>query len=367
MNKRLVYICSNEAKSGNCSQGVISKINCQVCQFKAVGYDTFIQAPKPKYALGKLDIYNPFSSIMDWSCVRHRNNVDAVYIRLVRIDLPFLKLLAEIRRKNRNVKILFEFPTYPYKGEMPAFHGRVLYCRDRFYSNFLKYYVDYIVMPATGYGRLFGIDVLYVPNGVAYEDVPVVSKKTQDGSIHLLAVASMCIWHGYDRLIRGLGEYYETDGRVKVVLHLAGSGPELKRYQRLVRKYHLEEYVFFEGFCEGEKLNELYEKCQIGVGSLGVHRTWDGKVISSLKLKEYALKGLPFVLEGHCDMESRETSRYILRVPQDETAIDIRRMIRFYHKNYDGNASLNSEIKERFRDFYDMEKLFKPVTDFLGS
>lgn len=366
MSKKLIYICSREAKLKKCSKGVISKIELQNKQFNLIGYNTLIQAPKPKH-LEKIEVINPFLSSLNWSNIKCRDHIDAVYIRLVRIDFPFIKLLAKIRKENKDVKILFEFPSYPYKGELVSNQGKLIYYKDLFYSDFLRFFVDRIVLTVPGYQKLFGIKVLYVPNGVEYDNKKVMPRINDDGVIHLLAVASMSVWHGYDRIIRGFAEYYAAKNDVKIVLHLAGVGAELKRYKYLVKKHHLEKYVIFEGFCEGEKLNELYKKCHIGLGSLGVHRTWDGKVISSLKLKEYASKGLPFVIEGICDMEDDTTRKYILRVPSDETPINISKIIDFCKSVYAENKAINNMIKEEFRRYYDMDKLFEPVIDFLDS
>lgn len=373
MGKKLIYICSDNQRPGKRSEkgakGVNLKIEEHIRRFKAAGFDTMICAPKDKYTGGWGNILNPFGTIMNWSHVKPARNVSAVYTRLsmTMIDSAFLKTLMEIKKRNKDVKILFEIPTYPNKGEMTTVRKKLLYYRGCFWGNFLKLFVDRIVLSTPGYKKVFGIRVMYVPNGAAYDDRKLPEKVMNDGEIHLIAVSSMRFWHGYERLLEGLSIYYKAKREVKVVLHLIGTGIELKKYQLLVKKYHLEQYVIFEGFCTGDKLDGIYDKCHIGVGSLGIHRIDRKLNVSSLKLKEYASKGLPFVTEGFCDMEYPETKKYILKVPSDETVINIPDIVSFYNRIYGGNQMVNEEIKEKFRIYYDMEKVFKPVTDFFTS
>lgn len=371
MGKKLIYICSDSERPGKRSEkdakGVNLKIEEQIKQFKAVGYDTLMCAPKENYMVDLGNILNPFGTVMNWSHVKPARDVSAVYTRLPMIDLAFLKILMEIKKRNKDVKILFEIPTYPYKGEMKTVRKRLLYYRGCFWGIFLKFFVDRIVLSTPGYKKVFGIRVMYVPNGVAYDNRKLPEKVVNEGEIHLAAVSSMRFWHGYERLFEGLSLYYKTKREITVVVHLVGTGIELKKYQLLVKKYHLEKYVIFEGFCTGEKLDGIYDKCHIGVGSLGIHRIDSKLNVSSLKLKEYASKGLPFVTEGFCDMEYPKTKKYILKVPSDETAINITDIVSFYNRIYSGSQMVNVEIKEKFRKYYDMEKVFKPVTDFLTS
>ena len=50
--------------------------------------------------------------------------------------------------------------------------------------------------------------------------------------IRLVAVAGLAKWHGYDRLLEGLGEYYRTDVERKVIFHIVGEGPVREEYEQ---------------------------------------------------------------------------------------------------------------------------------------
>jgi len=87
--------------------------------------------------------------------------------------------------------------------------------------------------------------------------------------LHLLCVANVSKWHGLDRLMKGLATY---QGPVKVTLHIAGDGADLSTLKKLAGNLNLSNQVIFHGFTAGAALDNLFNTCHIGVGSLGIHR-----------------------------------------------------------------------------------------------
>lgn len=374
MDKKLVYIAPGYGEKSvgvNNNIGVERKIGYQLEQFQRIGYKTYVKSPaKLPNARRWANILNPFGSVMEWSTAGIKINVDVVYIRHSRIDYPFLKLLADIKKNNKDVKVILEVPSYPYKGEMISPKAKALYVKDRIYSCFLHKYIDRITTPAVGYRKIFGVPVIYIPNGADYEQNTVCADRSvHQNEIHLIAVSTMQFWHGYDRLIQGMADYYSTgDAKRTVVLHLVGKGKDEGRYRSLTEKYKLENYVKFEGFCEGEQLESIYANCQIAVGSLGIHRAGPDIRVSSLKLKEYAAKGLPIILSGKSDIANAETKPYILSVPYDDTPVKVERIVRFYDRLYgDGSETVHKDIRDAFRNVSDIKKLFQPVLDYIEN
>ena len=76
----------------------------------------------------------------------------------------------------------------------------------------------------------------------------------------------------------------------------------------------------------GDELNAVFDQCSFAVGSLARHRTGISD-IKTLKNREYASRGLPFVYsENDSDFDHQP---YILKAPVDESPIDIARIVEF--------------------------------------
>ena len=80
------------------------------------------------------------------------------------------------------------------------------------------------------------------------------------------------------------------------------------------------------GAQSGAALDELFEKADCGVGSLGRHRSGITH-IKTLKNREYAARGIPFIYSEIDD--DFEHQPYIMKAPADETPIDIPLLIDF--------------------------------------
>ena len=161
----------------------------------------------------------------------------------------------------------------------------------------------------------------------------MLSKNTS--VIHLLGVAEVHYWHGYDRLIDGLGRYYQNPANTTVFFHIAGGiwksemhdSQHAPGFYELINKYHIEKYVIFHGQKMNEELDELFNEADFAIGSLARHRSGIDK-IKTLKNREYAARGISFAY-SETD-EDFDKMPYILKVPANESPIDIHRLIRFY-------------------------------------
>lgn len=164
-----------------------------------------------------------------------------------------------------------------------------------------------------------GIDVASVP--LRHIPTPVTT------DLHLLFVANVSRWHGIDRLLRGLANY---DGPVTVILHIAGEGAELPHLKRLVNELNLSDKVVFHGFTTGSSLDDLFDRCHVAVGSLGMHRNRLTES-STLKVREYCARGIPWIIACR-DPDFPTGFPYLLQLPADESAVDIGAVIAFAKK-----------------------------------
>jgi hypothetical protein len=83
----------------------------------------------------------------------------------------------------------------------------------------------------------------------------------------------------------------------------------------------------------------VFNRADLGIGSLARHRS-NVTYIKTLKNREYAARGIPFIYsETDTDFENMP---YILKVPADESPIDIKKIIKKYF--------LISETPEQIRN-----------------
>ena len=116
-----------------------------------------------------------------------------------------------------------------------------------------------------------------------------------------------------------------------------------KEFKKIVIDNHMEDYVILYGKKHGEELDNLFNKCDFGIGSLGRHRVGIDK-IKTLKNREYAARGIPFIYsETDSDFD---TKPYVLKVPADESPASVQDIIDFYKKNSMNPQQIRDSIKE---------------------
>ena len=230
------------------------------------------------------------------------HQVELIYVRSFHNANPFtIRLFSKLRKAG--IKIAMEIPTYPYDSEYAGFPlvTRLGIQVDKVFRKTLAKHVNAIVT-FSDYHCIFGQRTIQISNGVDFDSIPLkktVSKNTS--VIHLLGVAEVHYWHGYDRLIEGLGKYYQNPANTTVFFHIAG------------------------GIWKSEMHDS--QQADFAIGSLARHRSGIDK-IKTLKNREYAARGIPFAYsETDGDFDKMP---YILKVPADESPIDIHRLIRFY-------------------------------------
>ena len=145
--------------------------------------------------------------------------------------------------------------------------------------------------------------------------------------------------HGYDRLIKGLHNYYnkKSEDKRRVDFYLVGGGTCLKEYINLTNEYKLDKYVHFTGFLRGKELDEIYKLASLGVGCLGLYRNGH-QACSALKTKEYLIRGIPFIVAGE-EIGISNKFKYMLNIPNDSSDVDIDEILKF-------NARIEKEDQE---------------------
>lgn len=277
-----------------------------------------------------------------------------VFIRYVGMARPcFNSFLSKV--KSRGTMIFMEIPTYPYDGEIDLSSFRKAYgtLRERFFRLFLYRYVDKIVTSSL-FDNIFKIPTVKISNAPAYK-LPVKSIQSREG-LHMIAVANLAFWHGYDRLIRGMANYYKKPHAEDVNLTIVGKGNLgiFNELVNMVKENSLEDHVRFLGQKKNTELDKFFEESNLAIGCLGCHRK-NIYEVKSLKNVEYAMRGIPFVYsESNSDFDQRP---YVLRVPADESDIDISQLLVFVKNLSLSPADIHNSVKEYTWD-NQMKKVF---------
>ena len=237
--------------------------------------------------------------------------------------LLFLKRASKYVRK-----ILIEIPSYPYDGELKcsSVHTIILKYKEMLCRQILHLWVDYVITYAND-RRIFHIPCIHISNAPAYR-LPIKKDNVLHSPIKFIAVANIAYWHGYDRLINGFVNYYKINDRQNVELMIVGDGDSntIETLKKIVIDNNLQNRIQFLGSKDGQELDELFDNSDLAIGCLGCHRKRVVE-IKSLKNIEYAMRGIPFIYsENNLDFDNMP---YILKVPADESPIDVNELISF--------------------------------------
>lgn len=326
--------------------GISKKIHYQVDALKACGLDVQIcylsESDGNKYRMidniilcdygqglkGKILKRIEFTSIANYAI---KEGISFVYIRSDHNASPFtIKMVKKMRKAG--IYVVMEIPTYPYDNEKASSSRKLQRFVDKYFRKCLAKHLCRIVT-FSDYNRIFGIPTIQISNGVDFSKIKL-KQRTNDTSheLHLIGVAEIHYWHGFDRLVQGLIKYYDTNPNYKVIFHIVGSffgEREKNDIIPLIKTYDLEPYIILHGAKHGEELDELFEQSDMAIGSLARHRSGITN-IKTLKNREYAARGLSFIYsEQDSDFEDKS---YILKVPADESPINVNSIINFYQK-----------------------------------
>lgn len=283
-----------------------------------------------------------FSSITKYA---QKNDIEFVYIRSNHNANLFTIRMVK-RMKQAGMKVVMEIPTYPYDSEYEAQGMSKQIFQDKLFRNRLAKYLDAIIT-FSDYKEIFGQKAINISNGIDFDNVPMKATKNNTcKELNLIGVAEIHQWHGFDRIVKGLANYYSKRQDYIVKFHVVGyffSAEGETAFKRIISDNHMEDYVILYGKQHGKTLDQIFDWCDMGIGSLGRHRVGIQQ-IKTLKNREYAARGIPFVYsETDSDFDNRP---YVLKAPPDESPIDIQQVIDFY-KNLNMSPI---EIRESIQD-----------------
>lgn len=262
-------------------------------------------------------------------------DIQLVYARSFMNANPWLiRLFSRLRRAG--IRAVTEIPTYPYDGEFVGFPllARLGLYTDKMFRRRLSAQMDAMVTFSDA-TEIFGQRTINISNGVDMDSIPLHRPTPTPGEIHILGVAEVHYWHGFDRMIAGLGEYYNKVERPReIFFHIVGGVAQSEMHDsvhapgfaELIERYCLGDRVIFHGQLHGDALDAVFDRCSFAVGSLGRHRSGITD-IKTLKNREYATRGLPFIYsERDSDFDDKP---YVMKAPADESPIDVKTVLDF--------------------------------------
>lgn len=283
-----------------------------------------------------------FSSITKYVI---NNHIDFVYIRSNHNANPFTIHMVK-QMKKAGIKVVMEIPTYPYDSEYEAQGISRQIFQDRIFRKSLAKQLDAIVT-FSDYDIIFGQRTIRISNGIDFNSVKMksITNDTSKG-LNLIGVAEIHEWHGFDRVVKGLADYYSVQQNYVVRFHVVGYffNSEIEQeFKKIIAGHHMEDYVILHGKKHGAELDELFNLCDFGIGSLGRHRVGIQK-IKTLKNREYAARGIPFIYsETDSDFDQKP---FIIKALANEAPINIYSIIQFYQGLSMTPTEIRGSIKE---------------------
>jgi len=291
-------------------------------------------------------------------------DIDMVYIRRIFCSPFHLRTLSIL--KSKNILTVEELPTYPYDNLNKNYNNyayRAAAVVDKYFRGGFKKHLDWFTTYSAD-KEIFGVPAISLDNGIDLDNISFTPTVFPKDRMDMIAVSAMASWHGYERVIEGMREYYSKDHDREVYLHLVGTGTEDEKWKELCRKYGLEKYVIFYGHRDGNALTEVFAKCQIGLGALGMYKAnlFTG---SPLKNREYMAMGKPYIY-AHTETDPNVTDEFCMEIPNDPSPGDINKLIEFYDRVSsieDISVKMNLFATKYFGWDIQMKKVLDTVTE----
>ena len=358
-----------------------AKFDGQLNAFRNLGFDTYFIGFDQRYfylvngdkktIVGKTHfgipsyLHTAFYNDLHKAAIKAINLVgfDFVYWRAAPIWKSSCKLGKVI--KDNGASLIYEIPTFSTNREADMSLLRKLYTlfTKRKRDKFNERYVDYYVVIGEDAGGVYnGKPAINIENGVDVNSLKARSPKKEDDEIHILALASMCYWHGYDRLIKSLSQY---TGKQKVIIHMVGGndGGCLGEWKQLASDLKLNDKVIFHNSMFGKQLDDIVDLCDLGAASLGRK---DFKFISELKTREYIARGLPFIMAVDDMVLSKLEQKYWIKISNDDAIPDMSKIIEFALEMRN-KENLIDDMRKLACDILSWEAQYKKLFNYIDN
>lgn len=288
---------------------------------------------------------------------------DFIYIRYPLSYPGFIIFLKQLKDQNKDLKLILEFPTFPYGLELKkkSLFYKLAYYIDRYYQKELEHYVDLAVHYGTG--QVLGLPTINIRNKIDIEKIPYRRPKVKSDYIQLVAIGAWNYWHGLDRILEAIAQHNKKKNICDIKLRIIGEGPASGFLHLEVLRLRVSEFVEFASPARGAELDLLLADADIGIGSLGMFRK-QVFVDSSLKHREYCGRGLPFILATN-DLDFPAELPFIHYVSANESAIDLEKIINWFETLRRSSPTFSSEMRTYAEENLTWDQSIKKLLKFL--
>ena len=364
-----------------------TKFDGQINGFKDLGFDTgilcydekyfYIDTGDEKQKIGSAHTWLPyyyhlFYYINAGVCMRRYlkscSGVKVLYYR----SGPCFRVLYKMAQTafQKGINVVCELPSYygDGKGEKHLSIFRTMYTViwEFWQRRMDKYITLYALIGDKNESGIYrGRPSVDISNAINIDSIalrnPIIDKK-----VHILALGTMGEYHGFDRLIRASARY---NGNIDYIIHFVGNnaGGCLEDWKRLAQDLHTGNRIVFHGPLYGEDLDKMFDICDVGISSLGAYRI-GVKSLASLKLREYAARGLAFVYSADDNAIDNETEcqRFALKISNDDSIPNMEEILNFAMRV---KSDINLPVYEReyARKNMQWQEQFKRIIDKLSE
>ncbi len=258
-----------------------------------------------------------------------KQDFDYMYVRNEALELCGYLMYKETK-KYPKLKVITEIPTYPAENVSPPnkLVGMYLNISKLFLKKASKYISLFTLIGEKSNGQFLSKPAINIENAVNVNGFNLRKPNLKKDEVNIIAIASMSIWQGYDRLIKGVADY---KGNIPVKIHMVGNEGDgsLKTWMELAKNQKLSNIKFY-GAMYGSELDEIMNTCDVGIGTLGMYRL-NFNSVSILKAREYTARGIPFVYATDDPALNPELS-FVLKISNDESNVDINSVVNFAMK-----------------------------------
>jgi hypothetical protein len=365
MNKKIFFYAN--FRTYDLTLGITRKVYAEINAFRKQGYEVYYSGYlsdgvaifnnndeivlKKKY-LFKCEAINHIlrRSMLMGLCVKYLSKNDEIfnfsYARYHFFDYKYIKLLKTLKQHSK--KVIIEAHSSPKFSKKISIMSYIAW-KDSKWNKKAKQYVD-LVASMSDEEKLWGIDTVKISNGIDVNSIKIHNYSGDMNDLNLIAVSFEGQVHGYDRVIKGIYNYYKNGGTRKIIFHIVGT--TLASTDALISKLKLEKYCIKYGPKSGKDLDDIYDKANLAVGCLANHRigSYFG---SALKTKEYIAKGIPFIYGWK--EKVLDDFQYGLQFELCEEPIDFFRVIEFYDNLPKLNLAENIRSCLNYTDTWDYQ------------
>jgi glycosyltransferase involved in cell wall biosynthesis len=369
------------AKVYDLTAGITKKVNSQIKAFEKLGYNVVYSG----YIEDGVAIFNSDGSIITKKtypikssriqriirrkllitfCTdylkKKKESFKLIYARYHFFDSSYLKMLKCAKKVGEYVVI--EAHSYPSYEKGLSIMTPV-YLTDWLWSKGAYRYIDFVAA-MNNMKEIWKRPTVKISNAVDIDAIPVhnpsVIRKSEN-EIHLVSVAFESKVHGLDRIIKGINNYKQMGGEWDFVVHFVGTHLESTKSLAKFSPYN-ESFIFYQPLS-GKELDEVYNKADIGIGSIANHRV--GSYFgSALKTIEYLAKGIPFIY-GWREEIIGDDFLYATRVELNEEPINMNTIVKLY-KETRKEKDLQQRVRSHLGNDQSWEGQMKKVIDYMN-